>query len=125
VLHKKVVFSSAYSVNIHPFPTYSSFNRGVDRAAAVYLFLICALPDLRAVVMTCRSPRSMALASVLFSDETVRRSAAILTSRTSEVLVSMSGLSVSLHLRKRGVSYQKPCYRDVARDEQEVERIVF
>jgi len=38
--------------------------------------------------------------------------------------VSVSGLSVSLHLRKRGLSYQKPCYRDVARDEQEVERFV-
>ena len=38
--------------------------------------------------------------------------------------VSVSGLSVSLQLRKRGLSYQKPCYRDVARDEQEVERFV-
>jgi hypothetical protein len=38
--------------------------------------------------------------------------------------VSVSGLSVSLHLRKRGLSYQKPCYRDVARDEQEVERFL-
>jgi transposase len=38
--------------------------------------------------------------------------------------VSVSGLSVSLHLRKRGLSYQKPCYRDVARDEQEVEHFV-
>jgi transposase len=33
-------------------------------------------------------------------------------------------MSVSLHSRKRGLSYQKPCYRDVARDEQEVERFV-
>ena len=38
--------------------------------------------------------------------------------------VSVSGLSVSLHLRKRGLSYQKPGYRDVARDEQEVEHFV-
>src|ERR671914_2476204 len=38
--------------------------------------------------------------------------------------VSVSGLSMSLHLRKRGLSYQKPCYRDVARDEQEVEHFV-
>jgi hypothetical protein len=38
--------------------------------------------------------------------------------------VSVSGLSVSLHLRKRGLSYQKPCYRDVARDEGEIERFV-
>src|ERR687895_2268298 len=38
--------------------------------------------------------------------------------------VSVSGLSVSLHLRKRGLSYQKPCYRDIARDEQEVEHFV-
>src|ERR671922_2246767 len=38
--------------------------------------------------------------------------------------VSVSGLSVSLHLRKRGLSYQKPSYRDVARDEQEVEHFV-
>jgi arsenite methyltransferase len=38
--------------------------------------------------------------------------------------MSVSGLSVSLHLRKRGLSYQKPCYRDVARDEQEVEHFV-
>src|SRR5438874_11602659 len=38
--------------------------------------------------------------------------------------VSVSGLSVSLHLRKRNLSYQKPCYRDVARDEQEVEHFV-
>jgi hypothetical protein len=34
-------------------------SRGVAKAAAVYLFLIYALPDLRAVVMACRSPRSM------------------------------------------------------------------
>jgi hypothetical protein len=40
---------------------------------------ICALPDLRAVVMTCRSPRSMAQASVLFSDEiSIQRSTAFL-----------------------------------------------
>jgi transposase len=38
--------------------------------------------------------------------------------------VSVSGLSVSLHLRKLGLSYQKPSYRDVARDEQEVEHFV-
>src|SRR5256886_2253574 len=38
--------------------------------------------------------------------------------------VSVSGLSVSLHLRKLNLSYQKPCYRDVARDEQEVEHFV-
>jgi transposase len=38
--------------------------------------------------------------------------------------VSVSGLSVSLHLRKLGLSYQKPCYRDVARDEQEVEHFL-
>ena len=38
--------------------------------------------------------------------------------------VSVNGLSVSLHLRKLNLSYQKPCYRDVARDEQEVEHFV-
>jgi hypothetical protein len=38
------------SENTNDFKKYS---RGVDKAAAVYLFLICALPDLRAVVMTC------------------------------------------------------------------------
>jgi transposase len=38
--------------------------------------------------------------------------------------VSVSGLSVSLQLRKRGLSYQKPCYRDLARDEREVEHFV-
>jgi transposase len=38
--------------------------------------------------------------------------------------VSLSGLSVSLHLRKLGLSYQKPYYRDVARDEQEVEHFL-
>jgi transposase len=38
--------------------------------------------------------------------------------------VSVSGLSVNLHLRKLGLSYQKPSYRDVARDEQEVEHFV-
>jgi hypothetical protein len=38
--------------------------------------------------------------------------------------VSVSRLSMSLHLRKGGLSYQKPCYRDVARDEQEVEHFV-
>jgi transposase len=38
--------------------------------------------------------------------------------------VSVSGLSVSLHLRKRGLSYQKPSYRDLARDEREVEHFV-
>src|ERR671917_1122378 len=38
--------------------------------------------------------------------------------------VSVSGLSVSLHLRELGLSYQKPSYRDVARDEQEVEHFV-
>ena len=38
--------------------------------------------------------------------------------------VSVSGLSVSLHLRELGLSYHKPCYRDVARDEQEVEHFV-
>jgi transposase len=37
---------------------------------------------------------------------------------------SVSGLSVSLHLRKLNLSYQKPCYRDVARDEQEVEHFL-
>ena len=38
--------------------------------------------------------------------------------------VSVSGLSVSLHLRKLGLSYQKPSYQDVARDEQEVEHFL-
>jgi transposase len=38
--------------------------------------------------------------------------------------VSVSGLSVSLHLRKGGLSYQKPCYRALARDEREVEHFV-
>src|SRR2546430_10698399 len=37
---------------------------------------------------------------------------------TREMEASVSGLSVSLHLRKRGLSYQKPDYRDLARDEQ-------
>lgn len=35
--------------------------------------------------------------------------------------VWVSGASVSLHLKKLGLSYQKPCYRDVAQDEGEVE----
>ncbi len=35
--------------------------------------------------------------------------------------VWVSGVTVSLHLRKLGLSYQKPCYRDVDRDEREVE----
>src|SRR5918992_3849631 len=44
-----------------------------------FCFLICTLPDLRAVVMTCRSPRSMARASMLFSDElSIQRSTAFL-----------------------------------------------
>ena len=38
--------------------------------------------------------------------------------------VRVSGLSVSLHLRELNWSYQKPGYRDVARDEREVERFV-
>jgi hypothetical protein len=54
-------------------------SNGEQPAAAVYPFLICALPDLRAVVMACRSPRSMALARVLFSDElSIQRSSAFL-----------------------------------------------
>src|SRR5947199_758443 len=38
--------------------------------------------------------------------------------------VSVSGLSVNIRLRKLNLSYQNPCYRDVARDEQEVEHFV-
>jgi transposase len=38
--------------------------------------------------------------------------------------VSVSGLGVSLPLRKLGWSYPKPSYRDLARDEQEVEHFV-
>jgi transposase len=35
--------------------------------------------------------------------------------------VTVSGPTVSLHLKALGLSYQQPCYREVARDEQEVE----
>jgi transposase len=35
--------------------------------------------------------------------------------------VWVSGVTVSLHLRNLGLSYQQPCYRDVARDPHEVE----
>lgn len=35
--------------------------------------------------------------------------------------VTVSGVSVSLHLRRLGLSYQKPCYRDVQRNTQESE----
>lgn len=35
--------------------------------------------------------------------------------------VRVSGVTVSVHLKKLGLSYQKPCYRDVERDEGEVE----
>jgi transposase len=35
--------------------------------------------------------------------------------------VTVSGPTVSLHLKALGLSYQQPCYRDLARDEQEVE----
>ncbi len=35
--------------------------------------------------------------------------------------VWVSGATVSWHLRKLGLSYQKPCYRDVTRDPHEVE----
>jgi hypothetical protein len=35
--------------------------------------------------------------------------------------VTASGPTVSLHLQALGLSYPKPCYRDVARNEQEIE----
>ena len=35
--------------------------------------------------------------------------------------VTVSGPTVSLHLKALGLSYQQPCYRDGARDEREVE----
>jgi transposase len=35
--------------------------------------------------------------------------------------VIVSGVSVSLHLKKLGLTYQKPCYQVVQRDEQEEE----
>ena len=35
--------------------------------------------------------------------------------------VTVSGPTVSLHLKALGLSYQQPCYRDMARQEQEVE----
>jgi len=35
--------------------------------------------------------------------------------------VTVSGPTVSLHLKALGLSYQQPCYRDSARDEREVE----
>jgi transposase len=38
-----------------------------------------------------------------------------------EFSVTVSGVSVSLHLKKLGLTYQKPGYRDIERDEQEVE----
>ena len=48
-----------------------------------------------------------------------RRLLADLIQRKFEVTVS--GPTVSLHLKALGLRYQQPCYRDVARDEQEVE----
>ena len=38
--------------------------------------------------------------------------------------VVVSGVTVGLHLKKIGLTYQKPCYRDQERDEQEVEYFV-
>lgn len=38
--------------------------------------------------------------------------------------VVVSGVTVSLHLKKMGLTYQKPCYRDKRRDEREVEYFV-
>ena len=38
--------------------------------------------------------------------------------------ISVSGVTVSLHLKKLGLSYQKPCYRDVERDEGEIEHFL-
>lgn len=38
--------------------------------------------------------------------------------------VTVSGVTVSLHLKKLGLSYQKPCYRDVERDEGEIEHFL-
>ena len=35
--------------------------------------------------------------------------------------VTVSGPTVSLHLKALGLSYQQPCYRDLARDAQEIE----
>lgn len=39
--------------------------------------------------------------------------------------VVVSGVSVSLHLKKLDLTYQKPCYRDLQRDEREVERFLI
>jgi transposase len=38
--------------------------------------------------------------------------------------VVVSGVTVSLHLKKLGLSYQKPCYRDRQRDERAIERFL-
>ncbi|KFB70896.1 MAG: Transposase [Candidatus Accumulibacter phosphatis] len=35
--------------------------------------------------------------------------------------VTVAGVTVGLHLQQLGLSYQKPCYRDVKRNEQDIE----